>query len=486
MVGQRPHTKSRKGCIQCKTRKVKCDEKRPVCTRCEVRKEKCSFLEGIDPTSSAPVGFKSPVSTITGESTSTNEIDPSRSTSQLLTPPTDSLSSPSSADNSSPRNLSTIVNTSLLGQLDTSQLSDESKEYFQHFINYTAPTLTYSPAAQDLWQRIVPQLAVTQQYLMHVVLEIAACHKSYLSCLSNEMQIAAHHLKRAGQNQQKGIELYIPALSSSTPETCPELLMFNTILSAMCYGWQATLARLPNRASVHEHELWWDSDASDDDTESRTDHDRHHRPRPVVDDNNLSLHSTSSKKLRPVYYISEFQRGLEVWRGTEAIVQQYWMTISSGPLSCIFVAPEWEKMRDIPNGAKRSLDILQRWIGRLTERGADGKQELLQRAQMYESNIDRLYLFAKVAFDDGHPDKSYIGQWPASLSREFQTRMCKLDRIALGMLAFWGACLEMFGKDRWWADGYAIGIVKEVQELINDTKEGQEMMEWPEETVGLR
>lgn len=35
-------TKSRSGCEQCKRRKVKCDEKRPVCTRCQLRHETCT------------------------------------------------------------------------------------------------------------------------------------------------------------------------------------------------------------------------------------------------------------------------------------------------------------------------------------------------------------------------------------------------------------------------------------------------------------
>ncbi|RGP61070.1 sterol regulatory element-binding protein ecm22 [Fusarium sporotrichioides] len=41
-VSKQPRIKSRSGCEQCKRRKVKCDEKRPICTRCLLRKETCT------------------------------------------------------------------------------------------------------------------------------------------------------------------------------------------------------------------------------------------------------------------------------------------------------------------------------------------------------------------------------------------------------------------------------------------------------------
>ncbi|KAK1986034.1 hypothetical protein LZ30DRAFT_328271 [Colletotrichum cereale] len=40
---KRPHKKSRTGCKNCKTRKVKCDESRPVCRNCMLRKADCVF-----------------------------------------------------------------------------------------------------------------------------------------------------------------------------------------------------------------------------------------------------------------------------------------------------------------------------------------------------------------------------------------------------------------------------------------------------------
>ncbi|KAI3320605.1 hypothetical protein HD806DRAFT_225470 [Xylariaceae sp. AK1471] len=42
-LSKRPHRKSRAGCKQCKKRKVKCDEAKPMCKACTLRKEKCVY-----------------------------------------------------------------------------------------------------------------------------------------------------------------------------------------------------------------------------------------------------------------------------------------------------------------------------------------------------------------------------------------------------------------------------------------------------------
>ncbi|OBR07754.1 Fungal Zn binuclear cluster domain-containing protein [Colletotrichum higginsianum IMI 349063] len=39
----RHHTKSRHGCVDCKTRRVKCDERKPTCSACERRQTRCHY-----------------------------------------------------------------------------------------------------------------------------------------------------------------------------------------------------------------------------------------------------------------------------------------------------------------------------------------------------------------------------------------------------------------------------------------------------------
>lgn len=49
---RRPHRKSRNGCLVCKQRRVKCDERRPICSNCATRDRPCAYsrpLKILDP-----------------------------------------------------------------------------------------------------------------------------------------------------------------------------------------------------------------------------------------------------------------------------------------------------------------------------------------------------------------------------------------------------------------------------------------------------
>ncbi|KAJ5197359.1 hypothetical protein N7449_007838 [Penicillium cf. viridicatum] len=46
-MARRTHKKSRNGCIECKRRHMKCDEKRPICSNCISSQRHCEFLEPV-------------------------------------------------------------------------------------------------------------------------------------------------------------------------------------------------------------------------------------------------------------------------------------------------------------------------------------------------------------------------------------------------------------------------------------------------------
>ncbi|KAF3395809.1 hypothetical protein F1880_007088 [Penicillium rolfsii] len=53
---RRTHKKSRNGCVECKRRHVKCDERRPVCSNCVTSERKCQFLGPAPPVSVSSAG----------------------------------------------------------------------------------------------------------------------------------------------------------------------------------------------------------------------------------------------------------------------------------------------------------------------------------------------------------------------------------------------------------------------------------------------
>ena len=348
----------------------------------------------------------------------------------------------------------------------------------------------------------MPNLALRNQYLLHVLVEISACHKAYLCIADNDMEGLTHHFPLSGEYQRQAIKLYIPELSKSGADTCTALLSFNLLLSCMAYAWQSVLARAPNRASIHEHEAWWEDSSDDSDTDSRPTYGSHDRqnthpfqfttPRPTTDPSNVSIHSPPDQSLRPVYYLAEFFRGQEVWRGTEAIAQQYWSNILASPLRSV-IRHQWTNMRSTPSEARASLEMLGRWNDRLATRAAERKsQKLLERVAIYNDVLAKIENYVRLACDDGEDDRAFIAQWPASLSREFNARIKKRDRVALGLVGVWAGCLEICGKGRWWAEGYARGLGVEVSELIAgqgeggvEAQEGRVACQWMRKMIGL-
>ena len=108
---KRPHKKSRRGCINCKTRKVKCDEARPVCRSCHLRKVECVYA-GPPPVASRDENGASAINRTNGmNGNHQNHYQTSNSPSQTsLTPPVNSLAPLSPATTSysfSPTNSST-------------------------------------------------------------------------------------------------------------------------------------------------------------------------------------------------------------------------------------------------------------------------------------------------------------------------------------------------------------------------------------------
>ncbi|KAH7130975.1 hypothetical protein EDB81DRAFT_599817, partial [Dactylonectria macrodidyma] len=126
------HTKSRNGCQSCKTRKVKCDEKRPSCRNCLKRGIKCSFLQADDTGTSTPA----PV--------------PSYLELELL----------------------------------------------HHFTISTASTLSTETQVRDLWRVIVPQIGFSTPYILNGILALSALHMARYNPARREFllsQASLHH-----------------------------------------------------------------------------------------------------------------------------------------------------------------------------------------------------------------------------------------------------------------------------------------------------
>ncbi|KAK5939996.1 hypothetical protein PMZ80_007414 [Knufia obscura] len=126
---RRSHKKSRNGCFSCKTRKIKCDESKPLCTQCKLKSVECQY-----PT--AP---------------------PRRELSNSIRRPNQPLaSSPMAA-----------------------QFTLNDMQFFHHFLTISFPHLPLGN--EDVWVRDIPQFAQSYTYLMHAILALGASHLNRLT-----------------------------------------------------------------------------------------------------------------------------------------------------------------------------------------------------------------------------------------------------------------------------------------------------------------
>ncbi|KAJ9660215.1 hypothetical protein H2198_002721 [Neophaeococcomyces mojaviensis] len=120
---RRSHKKSRNGCFSCKTRKIKCDETKPMCTQCKLKSVSCEY-PAHPPRRDMAAG---------------------RRPTQML------ASSPAAA-----------------------QFSMNDMQFFHHFLTISFPHLPLGN--DDVWLRDIPQFAQEHTYLMHAILALGASH----------------------------------------------------------------------------------------------------------------------------------------------------------------------------------------------------------------------------------------------------------------------------------------------------------------------
>ncbi|KAF2762323.1 hypothetical protein EJ05DRAFT_497178 [Pseudovirgaria hyperparasitica] len=156
MVPRRTHKKSRNGCVQCKQRRVKCDEKGPICHNCTKRQLPCSFK---DAPPESPVDSLSEKSADVSSTARENQATTRRSTVLTINK---RLITPNDANAKQVRSLE----LGLLHHWTTVTYATLAQDRFEH-----GPNIEYR-----LWQIDVPREAMKHEYLLNAILAVAALH----------------------------------------------------------------------------------------------------------------------------------------------------------------------------------------------------------------------------------------------------------------------------------------------------------------------
>ncbi|KIL88924.1 sterol regulatory element-binding protein ecm22 [Fusarium avenaceum] len=211
---KRPHKKSRAGCRNCKVRKVKCDEARPVCRSCKLRKADCVYPSPASAASTTP-------SSRNITKTTPRASSEARITSQTAPSPISIPSRDESVEEIGPLTVQPLFRPMPMDGTDMKLLWFYTSSTCTSFSVDEGPL---NPINDVLRNRMV-QVAFDNPFLMDTLFGLASLHMQSLEL----SQDAA----RAFSYRARSFEGYRLAVERAQPETFPALLANSLLLTAL-------------------------------------------------------------------------------------------------------------------------------------------------------------------------------------------------------------------------------------------------------------
>ncbi|KAK7215878.1 hypothetical protein V2G26_003881 [Clonostachys chloroleuca] len=239
---RRPHKKSRNGCQQCKRRRIKCDESKPICGTCSHLSQRCNYDSCGSQLETRDLEVRKrgrPRKNWTVVSVERRTASPSEVNT------TTALSTSVPLARSSPDSSTWNVERPLHLPWDAEDL-----ELFFHYQNEVCAGMG-GPDLQ-LWKDRIPRLAFRRHGVLHLLLAVSAIH------LSRQEPLRRGRLEeRAEVHLAIGLRRTTDILPNLSVENCAELYVA-TILVCTC-----TLAKRPgpdNLLVVADggEVSWWD------------------------------------------------------------------------------------------------------------------------------------------------------------------------------------------------------------------------------------
>ncbi|KAL4923674.1 Zn(II)2Cys6 transcription factor domain-containing protein [Aspergillus undulatus] len=204
---RKAHRKSRRGCIECKRRHVKCDEGRPGCVNCDVSRRTCSYED----MASKPRTF-----------IRVSPQNMSRSISQPSPSPATSPRYPNSASlRGSPTGLPDCNSQS-------PPMNKFHLELFHHFITHLWTFLCLDHTTPGYASLELTRCILGAPFLINGILAFAALHLSVLCPAGPQQDFYRHH---ATQLQTHALEEYNASSIDINNDTCIPVFLFTSILA---------------------------------------------------------------------------------------------------------------------------------------------------------------------------------------------------------------------------------------------------------------
>ncbi|KAK2785187.1 hypothetical protein FQN51_003930 [Onygenales sp. PD_10] len=233
MPPRRSHRKSRLGCVQCKRRKIKCDETPPPCGNCKKHNIECQFAP--PPVNTSPAPRLPPISRIPGRLDSNRSVSTAPTISLPLVPAT---AAPSSSTVDQLEIFTTFNNPK---SHFTSNLQLDDLELLHHYTTKTYMTLSNKNEHKEIWRTVIPKEALAHPFLMHGLLALSALH--LIESSSNEDARRRKYTELATMHQNLALASFRPELNNITPSNCNAVFAFSTLIAALAFAFSRFVGR---------------------------------------------------------------------------------------------------------------------------------------------------------------------------------------------------------------------------------------------------
>ncbi|KAJ5827628.1 hypothetical protein N7447_004391 [Penicillium robsamsonii] len=222
----RAHTKSRNGCDQCRSRRVKCDEQGPPCSNCTTRELKCTYLK------------------VAAARRATTHLTPPSSTSNISRP-LGGHGLPKAAM-PSPAGLPIPVPT----PIQTNSFGIDNLELMHKFATDTYKSLCISESEIEIWQITVPTLAFKHDYLMSGILALASMH---IATTCEPSKIVSQYYETGLQYYNRSLTPFRNAIDNITPQNCDAVFAHSIVMIAISIASPRLIVTKDDCASITEN-----------------------------------------------------------------------------------------------------------------------------------------------------------------------------------------------------------------------------------------
>ncbi|KAL2864921.1 uncharacterized protein BJX67DRAFT_373558 [Aspergillus lucknowensis] len=218
MAQRRSHQKSRHGCLECKRRRVKCDESRPVCANCARRQTECEY------DSSGPLRWMSDEQSRSPRPLSDRQQAPPSPDFSLLS----QLQSTNSANN---------------GDNPLLPLNICDLELMLQWVNATHALLSRNQKTEDIWRTYVPEEGLSHPFLMHGILALSAVHIARTRApraVGDNQQNGRDYIQVAVSHQNQALALFREQLGDINSTNGKAMFAFASITVLYAFGFPRT------------------------------------------------------------------------------------------------------------------------------------------------------------------------------------------------------------------------------------------------------